>query len=125
LVVQGDVKGQNVDSEFKIEDVESKSIFSFPDSSVDTANTNNIDQQVQDGISKLSNDIQKSRDDLNKSQNQVLGVQQTIDRLQRDSGISYLVLLTTMGISIAGIVMAGYLYSLLRVRKGMAGSTIK
>jgi hypothetical protein len=117
LVLQGDVKGQKVDSEFKIEDVESKSIFSFPDSSIDTANTNNINQQVQDSISKLSNDIQKSRDDLNKSQNEVLGIQQSVDRLQADSGISYLVLLTTLGISIAGIVMSGYLYSLLRDRK--------
>jgi hypothetical protein len=117
LVLQGDVKGQKVDSEFKIEDVESKSIFSFPDSSIDTANTNNINQQVQDGISKLSNDIQKSRDDLNKSQNEVLGIQQSVDRLQADSGISYLILLTTLGISIAGIVMSGYLYSLLRDRK--------
>ena len=27
LILQGDVKGQKVDSEFKIEDVESKSIF--------------------------------------------------------------------------------------------------
>lgn len=117
LVLQGDVKGQKVDSEFKIEDVESKSIFSFPDSSIDTANTNNINQQVQDGISKLSNDIQKSRDDLNKSQNEVIGIQQSVDRLQADSGISYLVLLTTLGISIAGIVMSGYLYSLLRDRK--------
>lgn len=125
LVVQGDVKGQKVDGEFKIEDVESKSIFSFPDSSVDTDNTNNNNQQVQDGMSKLSNDIQKSRIDLNKSQNQVLGVQQSIDRLQTDSAISYLILLTTLGISIAGIVMAGYLYSLLRVRKGMAGNTTK
>jgi hypothetical protein len=117
LVLQGDVKGQKVDSEFKIEDVESKSIFSFPDSSIDTTSTNNINQQVQDGISKLSNDIQKSRDDLNKSQNKVLGIQQSVDRLQADSGISYLVLLTTLGISIAGIVMVGYLYSLLRDRK--------
>jgi len=117
LVLQGEVKGQKVDSEFKIEDVESKSIFSFPDSSVDTTNTNNINQQVQDGISKLSNDIQKSRDDLNKSQNEVLGIQQSVDRLQAVSGNSYLVLLTTLGISIAGIVMAGYLYTLLRVRK--------
>lgn len=123
LVLQGDVKGQKVDSEFKIEDVESKSIFSFPDSSIDTTNTNNINQQVQDGISKLSNDIQKSRDDLNKSQNEVLGIQQSVDRLQADSGITYLVLLTTLGISIAGIVMAGYLYTLLRVRKRMAGNT--
>lgn len=123
LVLQGDVKGQKVDSEFKIEDVESKSIFSFPDSSIDTTNTNNINQQVQDGISKLSNDIQKSRDDLNKSQNEVLGIQQSVDRLQADSGISYLVLLTTLGISIAGIVLAGYLYTLLGVRKRMAGNT--
>lgn len=125
LLVQGDVKGQKIDSDIKIEDVESKSIFSFPDSSVDTPNTNNINQQVQDGISKLSKDIQKSREDLNMSQNEVLGVQQSVDRLQANSNISYLILLTTLGISIAGIVMVGYLYSLLRVRKGIAGSANK
>ena len=125
LVVQGDVKGQKVDGDFKIEDVESKSIFSFPDSSIDTASTNNINQQIQDSISKLSNDIQKGRDDLNISQNKVLDVEQSVEKLQANSGISYLVLLTTLGISIAGIVMAGYLYSLLRVRKGMVGSTSK
>ena len=123
LPTRGDVKGQEVDSEFKIEDVESKSIFSFPDSSIDTGNTNNINQQVQNGISKLSNDIQESRNDLNKSQNEVQDIQQSVEKLQASSEISYFVLLTTLGISIAGIVMAGYLYTLLRVRKRMAGST--
>jgi ABC-type glycerol-3-phosphate transport system permease component len=121
LIIQGDVKGQKVDSEFKIEDVESKSIFSFPDSSIDSANTNNINQQVQDGISRLSNDIQKSRDDLNMSRNEMAGIQQSLGELQKDSGLSYLILLTTLGISIAGIVMAAYLFTLLRFRKRTVG----
>ena len=59
------------------------------------------------------------------SRNEMAGIQQSLGELQKDSGLSYLILLTTLGISIAGIVMAGYLYSLLRVRKGMAGSTTK
>ena len=121
LIIQGDVKGQKVDSEFKIEDVESKSIFSFPDSSIDSTNTNNINQQVQDGISRLSNDIQKSRDDLNMSRNEMAGIQQSLGELQKDSGLSYLILLTTLGISIAGIVMAAYLFTLLRFRKRVVG----
>jgi hypothetical protein len=33
-----------------------------------------------------------------------------------------LILLTTLGISIAGIVMAAYLFTLLRFRKSMVGS---
>jgi hypothetical protein len=123
VVLQGDVKGQKVDSEFKIEDVESKSIFSFPDSSIDSTNTNNINQQVQDGISRLSNDIQKSRDDLNMSRNELAGIQQSLGGLQRDSDILYLILLTTLGISIAGIVLAAYLFTLLRYRKRMVGGT--
>lgn len=122
LILQGDVKGQKVDSEFNIEDVESKSIFSFPDSSIDTTNANNINQQIQDGMSRLSNDIQESRDDLNMSRNEVADIQQSLSGLQKDSGISYLILLTTLGISIAGIVMAAYLFTLLRFRKGMVGS---
>lgn len=59
LEAKGDVKGQKVDGEFKIEDAESKSIFSFPDSSIDTTNSNNQNEQVQNALSKLSNDIQK------------------------------------------------------------------
>lgn len=119
LVVQGDVKGQKVNGEFQIEDVESKSIFSFPDSSVDTSNSNNQNEQIQNAISKLSNDIQKGKDDLNMSRKEMADIQDSIGRLHRDSGISYLILLTALGIGIAGIVLAGYLLTILRFKKGL------
>ena len=118
LVAQGDVKGQKVDGEFKIEDVESKSIFSFPDSSIDTNSLNNQNEQVQDAISKLSNDIQKGNDDLNMSRKEMTDIQESIGSLYRDSGISYLILLTALGIGIAGVVLAGYLFTMLRFKKG-------
>ena len=118
LVAQGDVKGQKVDGEFKIEDVESKSIFSFPDSSIDTTSLNNQNEQVQDAISKLSNDIQKGNDDLNMSRKEMTDIQESIGSLYRDSGISYLILLTALGIGIAGVVLAGYLFTMLRFKKG-------
>ena len=119
LVAQGDVKGQKVDGEFKIEDVESKSIFSFPDSSIDTNSLNNQNEQVQDAISKLSNDIQKGNDDLNMSRKEMTDIQESIGSLHRDSGISYLILSTALGIGIAGVVLAGYLFTILRFRKGL------
>ncbi|MGB7706508.1 MAG: hypothetical protein WBL64_04340 [Nitrososphaeraceae archaeon] len=119
LVAQGDVKGQKVDGEFKIEDVESKSIFSFPDSSIDTTSSNNQNEQVQDAINKLSNDIQKGNDDLNMSRKEMTDIQESIGSLYRDSGISYLILLTALGIGIAGIVLAGYLFTILRFKKGL------
>lgn len=118
LVAQGDVKGQKVDGEFKIEDVESKSIFSFPDSSIDTTSSNNQNEQVQDAINKLSNDIQKGNDDLNMSRKEMTDIQESIGSLYRDSGISYLILLTALGIGIAGVVLAGYLFTMLRFKKG-------
>ena len=118
LVAQGDVKGQKVDGEFKIEDVESKSIFSFPDSSIDTTRLNNQNEQVQNAISKLSNDIQKGNDDLNMSRKEMADIQESIGSLHRDSGISYLLLLTALGIGIAGVVLAGYLFTMLRFKKG-------
>lgn len=117
LVAQGDVKGQKVDGEFKIEDVESKSIFSFPDSSIDTTSSNNQNEQVQDAISKLSNDIQKGKDDLNMSRKEMTDIQESIGSLHRDSGISYLLILTALGIGIAGVVLAGYLFTILRFKK--------
>ena len=119
IVAQGDVKGQKVDGEFKIEDVESKSIFSFPDSSIDTTSSNNQNEQVQDAISKLSNDIQKGNDDLNMSRKEMTDIQESIGSLHRDSGISYLILSTALGIGIAGVVLAGYLFTILRFRKGL------
>ena len=119
LVAQGDVKGQKVDGEFKIEDVESKSIFSFPDSSIDTTSSNNQNEQVQDAISKLSNEIQKGKDDLNMSRKEMTDIQESIGSLYRDSGISYLILLTALGIGIAGVVLAGYLFTILRFKKGL------
>jgi hypothetical protein len=118
LVAQGDVKGQKVDGEFKIEDVESKSIFSFPDSSIDTTSSNNQNEQVQDAINKLSNDIQKGNDELNMSRKEMTDIQESIGSLYRDSGISYLILLTALGIGIAGVVLAGYLFTMLRFKKG-------
>ena len=118
LVAQGDVKGQKVDGEFKIEDVESKSIFSFPDSSIDTTSSSKQNEQVQDAINKLSNDIQKGNDDLNMSRKEMADIQESIGRLHRDSGISYLILLTALGIGIAGVVLAGYLFTMLRFKKG-------
>jgi hypothetical protein len=119
LVAQGDVKGQKVDGEFKIEDVESKSIFSFPDSSIDTISSNNQNEQVQDAISKLSKDIQKGKDDLNMSRKEITDIQESIGSLHRDSGISYLLILTALGIGIAGVVLAGYLFTILRFKKGL------
>jgi hypothetical protein len=117
LVAQGDVKGQKVDGEFKIEDVKSKSMFSFPDSSIDTISSNNQNEQVQDAISKLSNDIQKGNDDLNMSRKEMTDIQESIDSLHRDSSNSYLILLTALGIGIAGIMLAGYLFTILRFKK--------
>ena len=55
------------------------------------------------------------------SRNEMVDIQQSLGELQKDSGILYLILLTTLGISIAGIVMAAYLFTLLRFRKGMVG----
>ncbi len=119
VLLQGDVKGQKVDGEFKIEDVESKGALSFPDKSVDTGNSNNMNEKVQDSLSKLSNDIQNNRNDLNMSQTEITEIQKSVNGLQGNLNSSYLILLTAIGISIAGIVLAGYLFKILRFKKGM------
>jgi len=119
VLLQGDVKGQKVDAEYKIEDVESKGTLSFPDKSVDTTNTNNMNENVQDAISKLSNDIQNNRNDLNMSRTEITEIQKSVSGLQGNLNSSYLILLTSVGISIAGIVLAAYLFNILRFKKGM------
>jgi len=119
ILLQGDIKGQKVDSEFKIEDIESKGTLSFPDSSIDTTNTNNMNEQVQDVMSKLSNDVQNSRNDLNLTQNKMTDIQESINGLQKNLNSSYLILITALGIGIAAIVMVAYLLNRLRIKKGM------
>ena len=119
VLLQGDIKGQKVDSEFKIEDIESKGTLSFPDSSIDNTNTNNMNEQVQNVISKLSNDVQSSRNDLNISQKKMTDIQESINGLQKNLNSSYLILMTALGIGIAGVVMAAYLLNKLRIKKGM------
>ena len=119
VLLQGDIKGQKVDSEFKIEDIESKGTLSFPDSSVDTTNTNNLNEQFQNVMSKLSSDVQNSRNDLNMSQNKMTEIQESINGLQKNLNGSYLILLTALGIGIAGVVMAAYLLNKLRVKNGI------
>lgn len=124
LLLQGDIKGQKVDSEFKIEDVESKSILSFPDKSPDTSNSNNVGQNIQDAISKSSIDIESNRRDLNMSQKDVHDIQESLNGLQANLISSYLILATAVGLGIAGIVMAAYLFTVMRFKKGMPQGTL-
>jgi hypothetical protein len=53
------------------------------------------------------------------SRKEMTGIQDSIGNLHRDSGVSYLILLTALGIGIAGVVLAGYLFTLLRFKKGL------
>jgi len=78
-----------------------------------------MNENVQDAISKLSNDIQNNRNDLNMSQTEITEIQKSVTRLQGNLNSSYLILLTAVGISIAGIVLAAYLFNILRFKKGM------
>jgi len=52
------------------------------------------------------------------SRKEMADIQESIGSLHRDSGISYLLLLTALGIGIAGVVLAGYLFTMLRFKKG-------
>ncbi|MGA8738230.1 MAG: hypothetical protein WB501_04315, partial [Nitrososphaeraceae archaeon] len=58
-------------------------------------------------------------DDLNMSRKEMTDIQESIVSLHRDSGISYLILLTALGMGIAGVVLAGYLFTILRFKKGL------
>lgn len=119
VLLKGNIKGQKVDSEFKIEDIESKGTLSFPDSSVDPTNTNNMNGQIQNVMSKLSNDVQISRNDLNMSQKKMADIQESINGLQKNLNSSYLILITALGIGIAAIIMAVYLLNRLRIKNGI------
>jgi hypothetical protein len=70
-------------------------------------------------MSKLSNDVQNSRNDLNLTQNKMIDIQESINGLQKNLNSSYLILITALGIGIAAIVMVAYLLNRLRIKKGM------
>jgi hypothetical protein len=78
-----------------------------------------MNEQVQNVISKLSNDVQNIRNDLNTSQKEMTDIQDSINGLQKNLDNSYMILITSLGIGTAGIVMAAYLFNKLRFKKGM------
>ena len=50
-------------------------------------------------------------------------IQDSIKGLQKNLDNSYMILITSLGIGIAGIVMAAYLFNKLRFKKGLLESS--
>ena len=58
------------------------------------------------------------------SQKDVHDIQESLNGLQANLTGSYLILATAIGLGIAGIVMAAYLFTVMRFKKGMPQGTL-
>ena len=110
LLIQGNIKNQKIDSEFKIEDVESKNSLSFPDSSVSTAGSNNLSDDVVNSISKLANEIQTVKHDANLSNAQINQTKASLENIRITTELTYMAIMVVLGLVLSAVVMELYIF---------------
>ena len=110
LLIQGDIKNQKIDSEFKIEDVESKNSLSFPDSSIYTASSNNLNDDEVNSISKLANEIRTVRYDANLSHAQINQTKASLENIRITTELTYMAIMVTLGLVLSAVVMELYIF---------------
>ena len=110
LLIQGDIRNQKIDSEFKIEDVESKNSLSFPDSSIYTASSNNLNDDEVNLISKLANEIQSVRYDANLSHAQINQTKASLENIRITTELTYMAIMVVLGLVLSAVVMELYIF---------------
>jgi hypothetical protein len=113
VVLNGGIEGQNIKTEIPLDNVESRQSFSFPDSNTtDTSSSgNNLGTKLQVALSQLSNTVQNLQGSLNQTGNDIQNTKASIASLADDLGKTYFIALSSIGIGLAGIIIAAFTLS--------------
>ena len=108
IVLNGGIEGQNINTEIALDNVESKSAYSFPDSSTsDTSSSgSNLGAKIQGVLSQLSNSIQNLQSGLGQMGKDVQNMKTSIASLEGDISKTYFIAFTSIGVGLVGIVLA-------------------
>jgi hypothetical protein len=119
LVINGTIRGQKINTEIPLDEVQGKQQISFPDStgSSDVAggggaatgaasNSNNIGPQLQGIVSQLSNDIDSTKNSIDTMAKNNADTQKSIQDLKNATDRTYMIGMAGIGAGVAGIVIA-------------------
>jgi len=110
VAMKGTVEGQNIDTEYALDDVGSSDIINFPQTSDTSSNIG----QVGTIISQLTNDIEDAKNSANSAAQSVANVVKSFQEVKDTTDKLYMISMTGIGIGVAGIVIAVFAIS----RKG-------
>ena len=110
VVLNGGIEGQNINAIIGLDNVESRQAYSFPDSSTgDTSSSGgNLGAKVQGVLSQLSNTAQNTQSRLDQVEKDLQSTKSSIDSFGTDLSKTYFIALTSIGVGLAGIIIAAF-----------------
>ncbi|MBI3639103.1 MAG: hypothetical protein HY223_02200 [Thaumarchaeota archaeon] len=110
VVMKGTVEGQNIDTEYALDDVGSSDTINFPQTSDTSSNMG----QIGTIINQLTSDIEDAKSSANSAAQSVANVGKSFQEVKDTTDRLYMISMAGIGIGVAGIVIAVFAIS----RKG-------
>ena len=110
VVLNGGVESQNINAIIALDNVESRQAYSFPDSSTaDTSSSGgNLGAKVQGVLSQLSNTVQNTQGGLDQVEKELQSTKSSIGSFGTDLSKTYFIALSSIGVGLAGIIIAAF-----------------
>ena len=103
VLLAGDIKGQKIAGELKIEDVEGTQTVAFPDASSQTQTNSNAEGKIEAAVSQLSNDIDDTKNSLTQIKNMTSSFGESLQTVNQNASKSYMISLAAAGVGLGGI----------------------
>jgi hypothetical protein len=103
VLLAGDIKGQKIAGELKIEDVEGTQTVAFPDASSQTQTNSNAEGKIEAAVSQLSNDIDDTKNSLTQIKNMTSSFGESLQTVNQNASKSYIISLAAAGVGLGGI----------------------
>jgi hypothetical protein len=103
ILLAGDIKGQKITGELKIEDVEGTQTVAFPDASSQTQTNSNSEGKLEAAVSQLSNDIDDTKNSLTQIKNSTSSFGESLQTVNQIASKSYMISLAAAGVGLGGI----------------------
>ena len=111
VIMKGTIEGQNIDTEYALDDVGSADTINFPQTTSDTSSNMG---QIGTIINQLTSDIEEAKNNANSAAQSIANVGKSFQEVKDTTDRLYLISMTGIGVGVAGIVIAVYAIS----RKG-------